>query len=140
MIKLLKTTDEIETIYPELYERCFGKKIGIRLLPPIVFLAIDIDIIGFSAGYAFNESTMYINSSGMLPEYRTKKRAATVGKEFNRAYKEMGFKHLMGYVENTNKRAIFTALQSGYLITGCRVSSKGKVFVIITQDLGADHG
>jgi len=134
MIKQLKY-DEIKELYPYLYKECFGKPSS-RLMPPIMLVAVDGDvIIGFSAGYAFNDSTMYVNSTGMLPEYRTKKKAAQFNKLFNKAYKDMGFKHLMGHVENTNKRTIFTALLSGYLITGCRVSSDRKTYVIITQQL-----
>lgn len=92
-------------------------------------------VFAFSAGYAFNDTTMYINSVGMLEPYRKKKRAAQYNKQFNQAYKEMGFKHLIGHVETTNKRTIFTALLSGYLITGFRVASDGKQYVIITQKL-----
>lgn len=134
---MIKQLNYLETsvIYPKLYQACFGKPAP-KSLPSVMLIVEDENkIFGFSAGYAFNDTTMYVNSTGMIEPYRKKKRAAQYNKQFNQAYKEMGFKHLMGHVENTNKRTIFTALLSGYLITGCRISSEGEVFVIITQRL-----
>jgi len=126
---------EISLYYPKLYQACFGKPAP-KSLPSIVLISEDENrVYGFSAGFAFNDETMYINSTGMIPQHRTKKRAARLNKQCNQVYKQMGFKHLMGHIENTNKRTIFIALLSGYLITGFRVASDGKQYVIITQNL-----
>lgn len=134
MIRRL-THDEIKNVYPKLFLGCFDKPAPILMPPLMLTIRDEYKIYGFTAGFSFNSSTVYINSTGLLPEYRTKKRAAEINKKFNQAFKEMGVKHLMGHVENDNKRTIFTALLSGYLITGFRTASDGKQYLIITQTL-----
>ncbi|MBW2178760.1 MAG: hypothetical protein JRG81_00065 [Deltaproteobacteria bacterium] len=134
MIKRLNH-NEIKEIYPKLYFGCFDKQAPI-LMPPVMLTAEDeFKTYGFTAGFSFNSTTIYINATGMLPEYRTKKRAAQINKEFHQTFKKMGAKHLMGHIENKNKKALFTALLSGYLITGFRTASDGKQYLIITQKL-----
>jgi len=134
MIKQLKH-DEIKEIYPYLYKECFGKPAP-RAIPPIMLIAEDKNrIFAFSAGYFHNNNTFYINSLGMIPKYRTKKNAVIYEKSFHAFYRRMGVKYLIGFVGNTNIRTLHVALRSGYLITGCRVSSDKKIYVIITKQL-----
>ena len=127
--------EQIKTIFPTLYKDCYGSNAPKNPPPVMLVRKVAGKTIGFSAGYYKNDETFYVSSTGMIPEFRTKKGATACNKRFGEIYKAMGVKYLAGVIENTNKRAIFTALLSGYLIVGTRYSSDGKVYVIITQKL-----
>jgi len=135
MIKQLNHL-EISVNYPSLYEACFDSPAP-KSMPSVMLIAEDeVIIFAFSAGYFHNKDTLYINSVGMVPKYRTKKNAATYEKSFHKYYKErMGVKHIMGFVRNSNIRTLYVALRAGYLITGVRITSDNKTLVIISKKL-----
>jgi len=87
-------------------------------------------ITSFASAYIHNLTTMYIQTIGFIngakPSYR----------EYVKMVEEVeaeGYLFTMGTILNTNVTAIVWALRSGFVISGVRVSSDGKLYVEILR-------
>ena len=124
-----------DKVFPILYKQCFGIA-SPKIFPPIMVAAYNDKIVwGFSSGFGFNDAVFYVNASGIIPEYRTKKNAVKLEKEAEKIYKTLGFLNVTAHIENINKRALVTALMSGYTVTGSILGRDGKTLVIVSKEI-----
>ena len=123
----LLTSEEIQTEYPGLFTKVFGKPPTLPL-PPIV--AITKGKEGFLSGYWHGSQTFYIQYCGVMPEYQ--------GKDFGTGYLKEGLgyivenlnaKFFVTYTPNWNTPAMKVLINCGFYVFGIRQTTAGELLV-----------
>jgi len=121
---------EIEGVYPGIFSEFFpDETLNPADAPAMVYVGQQEDIIGFLAGYFHNLETLYIQRIGLRQDLRGKQLTMGFFVEAVEYLRRQGIRYLIGAIENTNRAALIAALKAGFLVNGCRVDTRGKLFV-----------
>lgn len=123
----LLNSDEIETLYPKLFEEVFGHS-DIQQAPSIV--VVEGEIRAFLAGYWHNRNTFYIAHSGVRPKYNGKFLGTKLLRNCLRYIKEnTGVRYFLTMTPNDNVPAIKVLLNTGFKIIGVRQDTNKNLYV-----------
>ncbi len=104
---------EVESIYPELFERIFKKKDD-KQVPSYVYIGFQgEDFVGFVSAYIHNIDSLYISFAGFddkIEKYSRPLLFREVVKYIHKEFKNIAFK-----VENINTAAIKVAMNCGFI-------------------------
>jgi len=120
---------ELKEKYYKIHDEVFPKdKFHI---PGTIYLVFDDDYVGFVSGYFHDLRTFYIQRTAKSKDFSLK-----LARQVWQHMKGEGIRFLLGQVETENKRAIITALRTGWTINGYFTNTNGKPFIRIIMDLG----
>ena len=115
--------------YIQLHMDAYGK--WEEHTPSIVHLWYEEDIpIAFTTINVLSPTSMCLRFMGFTKEYAGNKiKKMAYYQEVLNTFKGMGYQHIIGFVENTNIKALFWAMRAGFRITGLR--SRGALPVLL---------
>jgi hypothetical protein len=126
-MRLLKG-DELTTLYPEIFERCFGFQPD-KQIPRIV--TVTDDLMGFISGYMLDKENFYLAWGGHVNGFKAIRKQWV---DWEAQFKGAGVKWFQTNVENTNSSWQRILLGMGWLPYGMK-TTQGKIFIEYYKEL-----
>lgn len=125
MIFRFLENDEIETVYPKIFEKCFGKNDPFQA-PSVVGTCVDDGkIVAFMSGYFTNKIEFYIQYGSIMPEYRNNKKGIEYLRFAVENISNLGARFYITMIPNDNIHAMKIVLDCGFRLIGVRQPTSG---------------
>ncbi len=122
-------------LYESMVEEIFGECDPVHVPGVTLVGSIGNKTIGMLSYYVRNRNAFCIQVAGIRPDYRSSPGAMVWLREVLN-YLHNDVRYVMAEIVNTNSKALRMALKAGFIITGTRLSSQGRLLVELTHVKG----
>ena len=120
--------NELMTLYPEIFERCFGFKPD-KQIPRMVI--VPEDLMGFVSGYMIDTETFYLAWGGHTKGFKAIRR---LWADSESTFREHGVKWFQTNVENINTSWQRMLMGMGWIPYGMK-ATQNKIFIEYYKEL-----